>query len=235
MQDLKSQNTFPLSFLLFTVLIFCQALTFEAAFYPASMLVFSCPPSIPPSPLSPPQWWFVQLCPHSSCHFGCFFLLLTRLECYNCNTLPVKECFKSCSREYSCCLKGQCHEIFDFRFPPSLWLYHKGRFDFFENLRRYSQLKVHHRCRWLDTGGKWKKSLIRKVFFISFGHLWVVAVQWTPVANLPPAVHLDLRISPRIIEKIRNEPSVIFRGLGKDGSWKNLKHKISWHCSFKRG
>ncbi len=26
----------------------------------------------------------------------------------------------------------------------------------------------------IDTGGKWKKSSIRKVFIISFGHLWVV-------------------------------------------------------------
>jgi hypothetical protein len=30
-----------------------------------------------------------------------------------------------------------------------------------------------------------------------------------------PVVHLDLRISPRIFEKIRNEPIVIFRGLGE--------------------
>jgi len=50
-------------------------------------------------------------------------------------------------------LKGQCHEIFDF------WFFHESvtpkplsiplgpfRF-FFENSRRYSQLKVHHRCR----------------------------------------------------------------------------------------
>ncbi len=51
-------------------------------------------------------------------------------------------------------LKVQCHEIFDFWFfhesvspkPLSipLWPY---RF-FFENLRRYSQLKVRHRCHW---------------------------------------------------------------------------------------
>ncbi len=45
-------------------------------------------------------------------------------------------------------------------------------------------------------------------------------VSLTPVANLPPVsltpvVHLDLRISPRIVEKIRNGPNVIFRGLGE--------------------
>ncbi len=35
------------------------------------------------------------------------------------------------------------------------------------------------------------------------------------------------------IEKIRNDPYVIFRGLGEGDSWKNLKEKISWHCPFK--
>ncbi len=59
-----------------------------------------------------------------------------------------------------------------------------------------------------------------------------------PVANLlplslTPVVHLDLRISPRIFEKIRNDPSIIIRGLGECDSWKkNLKQKISWHCPF---
>jgi hypothetical protein len=35
--------------------------------------------------------------------------------------------------------------------------------------------------------------------------------------NLPP-VHLDLRISPRIFEKIRNDPNVNIRGLGEGDS-----------------
>jgi hypothetical protein len=47
----------------------------------------------------------------------------------------------------------------------------------------------------------------------------------TPVANLPPVsltpvVHLDLRISPWIFEKIQNDPNVIIRGLGEGDSWK---------------
>ncbi len=47
------------------------------------------------------------------------------------------------------------------------------------------------------------------------------AVSLTPVANFPqvlliPVVHLDLRISQRIFEKIRNDPNVIFSGLGED-------------------
>jgi hypothetical protein len=31
-------------------------------------------------------------------------------------------------------------------------------------------------------------------------------------------VHVDLRISPRIFEKIRNDPNAIFRGLGEGDS-----------------
>ncbi len=51
-----------------------------------------------------------------------------------------------------------------------------------------------------------------------------------PVANLPlvsliPVVHLHLQISPQIFEKNRNDPNIIFRGLGEVDSWKNLKQK----------
>jgi hypothetical protein len=45
----------------------------------------------------------------------------------------------------------------------------------------------------------------------------------TPVANLPPVslipvVNLELRISPRIFEKIRNSPYVVLRALGETDS-----------------
>ncbi len=43
--------------------------------------------------------------------------------------------------------------------------------------------------------------------------------------SLIPVVHLDLRISPRISEKIRNDPNVIFKGLGEDDSWKKPEAK----------
>jgi hypothetical protein len=48
-------------------------------------------------------------------------------------------------------------------------------------------------------------------------------VSLTQVANLPPVsmipvVHLDLRISPRIFEKIQNDPNIIFRSLWEDDS-----------------
>jgi hypothetical protein len=96
---------------------------------------------------------------------------------------------------------------------------------------------VHHRCQ-RHPGGKWKKASIRKVFIISFGHLWLVALANLPPVStstaelvakfaagvvdtsgkfaavsliptaillpvlLTPVVHLDLRISLRIFEKI---------------------------------
>ncbi len=37
--------------------------------------------------------------------------------------------------------------------------------------------------------------------------------------------------SPQIFKKVRNHPSVIFRGLGEDDSEK-IQKKISWHCPF---
>jgi hypothetical protein len=50
-----------------------------------------------------------------------------------------------------------------------------------------------------------------------------------PPLSLTPVVHLDLRISPRIFEKIQNDPNVIT----VSGAWgkvihgNNLKQKIS--------
>ncbi len=51
----------------------------------------------------------------------------------------------------------------------------------------------------------------------------LLPVSLTPVANLPPVslipvVHLYLRISPRIFEKIRNGPNGILQGWGETDS-----------------
>jgi hypothetical protein len=56
-----------------------------------------------------------------------------------------------------------------------------------------------------DTGGKLAASVID-----TEGNL--------PPVSLTPVVHLDLRISPRIFEKILNDPNVIIRGLGEGDS-----------------
>jgi hypothetical protein len=68
----------------------------------------------------------------------------------------------------------------------------------------------------VDTGGKFAAGVVD-----TGGNLPPVAL--TPVANLPPVsltpvVYLDLRISPRIFEKIRNDSYVIISGLGEGDS-----------------
>jgi hypothetical protein len=66
-------------------------------------------------------------------------------------------------------------------------------------------------------------------FFLKFAEIFASEgappVSTTPAANLPPmsttpVVHLELRISPRICEKIRNGPNGILRGLGETDSEK---------------
>ncbi len=192
-------------------------------------------------------------------------------------------------------LKGQCHEIFCFRFfswisfPPAPEYSIKTVSNFFENARRYLQLKVCHRCR--QHGWQMEKIFNQKNFnnfvwsplgsrgniYINFclqvyfqgSPAWYCSHYLPPVSttqgklvakfatgvvdtggkfaigvvdtggNLPPVsltplVHLDLRISPRIFEKIRNDPNVIIRGLGKVIREKTWSKKISWHCPFNR-
>ncbi len=84
-------------------------------------------------------------------------------------------------------LKGQCHEIFCFRFfswitfPQSPDNNIRIISNFFENSQRYSQVKVHHRCqqhRWqICHRYQWHRRQILPP---------VPLVLLTPVANLPP-------------------------------------------------
>ncbi len=48
---------------------------------------------------------------------------------------------------------------------------------------------------------------------------------YLPPVSMTPVVHLDLRISLRIFEKIRNGPNSILRGLGETDTWKNPEVK----------
>jgi hypothetical protein len=57
----------------------------------------------------------------------------------------------------------------------------------------------------VDTGGKFSAGVVD-----TGGNL--------PPVLLTPVVHLDLRITPRIFEKLRNDPRVIIRGLGEGDS-----------------
>ncbi len=67
---------------------------------------------------------------------------------------------------------------------------------------------------------------IIKIFLIEdFFHL--------PPVSTTPAANLELWISPRIFENIRNGPNGIIRGLGETDSWRKPEAKILWHCPFK--
>ncbi len=80
---------------------------------------------------------------------------------------------------------------------------------------------ISQKCRSLSVSSKqkyWLKGQCHEIFWFWF-FSWIsipfktVSVSLTPVANLPPVsltpvVHLDLRISPRMFEKNRNDPIV---------------------------
>ncbi len=46
-----------------------------------------------------------------------------------------------------------------------------------------------------------------------------------PPVSLTPVANLELRISPRIFEKIWNDPIGILRGMGETDSWKKTEVK----------
>jgi hypothetical protein len=57
----------------------------------------------------------------------------------------------------------------------------------------------------VDTGGK---------FAFGINETSGTSGKNLPSVSLIPVGHLDLRISPRIFDKIRNDPTIIFRSLG---------------------
>jgi len=93
------------------------------------------------------------------------------------------------------CLKGQCHEIFCFwffswiSFSPAPEYSIKTVLILFENLWRYCSSRFATGVN--DTGGRWKKSSIRKVFNILFGHLWVVELTYIYI-NFCLQVHFNV-------------------------------------------
>ncbi len=75
-------------------------------------------------------------------------------------------------------LKGQCHEIFDFWFFSWISFFQAPEYtnrvvlNFFEHSRRYSQLKVHHRCRW----HRWQMAKIFRLKKVNY-------LVWTPLGS----------------------------------------------------
>ncbi len=116
------------------------------------------------------------------------------------------------------------------------------------NCHRYQRhrRKICHRCRWhrwqitatISGCRQLKVNLKAKIYmydnsttqrcpnkiiniFLLEGFFHLPPVSLTPVANL------ELRISPRIFEKIRNGPNGIIRGLGETDSRKKTRSKNS--------
>ncbi len=124
-------------------------------------------------------------------------------------------------------LKGQCRGIFDFWF----FLHESVSPKHLSITVRPFQIfsKIHgdisgSRCTTgvVNTGGNWKKFCLQVHFKVSAA--WYCS-HYLPPVSLTPVVHLELRISPWIVEKNWNDPPVIFRGLGEGDSWKKPEEK----------
>jgi hypothetical protein len=76
-----------------------------------------------------------------------------------------------------------------------------------------------------STPQRCPKKIIKTFLLEDFFH--------SPPVSLTPGANLELRISPRIFEKIRNGPNGIIRGLGETGSRKKLEAKNLVTLSFK--
>ncbi len=175
--------------------------------------------------------------------------------------LPISACDYIMFIAILLLLKGQCHEIFCFWFfsyiscSPAPEYPIRTILNFFENSRRYSQVKVCHRykrqiCHRCQRHRRQVLRPVSLVLLIPVANLHPVSTILVAICHwyqrtggkfaflhLPPvstttAANLELRISPRIFEKIWNGLMVY------SGAWGNLIHeksqksKILWHCPF---
>ncbi len=105
-------------------------------------------------------------------------LSLFFLSCCSALSASLHQTHSNCKEAHFNGLKGQCHEIFDFcffswiSFPQAPEYTNRAVSNFFENSRRYSQLKVHHRCRW----HRWQMA---KIFKLKNFNYFV----WTPLGS----------------------------------------------------
>ena len=130
----------------------------------------------------------------------------------------LKHCWKVLSSELDITIKGTVpwdfwlQVFFMNQFPPSPCVSHiRAVKNFFENSRRYSQLKVHHRWRW----HQWQ---MEKICNQKSSNYFV----WTPLGR---------KVNKQINLKW---PWCYFQGLGR--RWiilKNLKQEFLWHRPFK--
>ncbi len=75
-----------------------------------------------------------------------------------------------------------------------------------------------------STTQRWPNKIIKIFLIEDFFHL--------PLVSLTPVANLELRISQRIFEKIRNGPNGILWGWGETDSWKEPEAKNLVNCPF---
>ncbi len=110
-------------------------------------------------------------------------------------------------------LKGQCHEIFCFWFfsssvspqPQSIPL---GPFRIFSKICR-DILSSRLTTSVVDTGGKWKKSLIRKILIILLGHLWIVELTYMYIFAFTCVNDTGGKFAAGVIDTGGNLPTVL--------------------------
>ncbi len=121
-------------------------------------------------------------------------------------------------------LKAQCHEIFCFwffswiSFPPAPEYPIRTVSNFFENLRRYSQVKVHHqyqRHRWqiCHRCQRHQRQILPPVYLVLM----------IPAANLPPVSTTPAAILP----PVSTTPVAICRRYQRH--WRQICRRCQWH------
>ncbi len=101
--------------------------------------------------------------------------------------------------------------------------YQRHRWQIMATISGCRHLKVNLKAKIYIYGNSTTQRCPNKIIkiFLLEGFFHLPPVSLTPVANL------ELRISPRIFEKIRNVPNGIIGGLGETGSRKKTRSKKS--------
>ncbi len=96
--------------------------------------------------------------------------------------------------------------------------------------KQWDQYQAEDTLKWT-----WRQKFIYMLTLLSKGvPTKLLKFFWLKVFSFATdVVNLELRISPRILEKIQNGPNGILWGWGETDLKKNQKQKISWHCPFK--
>jgi hypothetical protein len=142
-------------------------------------------------------------------------------------------------------LKGQCHEIFCFRFFSRL-IFHQAPENnirvILNYFRKFSEIFACQSAPPISTtpvastvmgtiSACWhlKVNLKKKIYV----YVNSTTQRCQKIIKTFRIFHLELRISPQMFEEFQNCTNSVLRISGKTYSLKKLKSNISWHCPFK--